>query len=265
MRIVGKGSDYYDSALGHGFDPNLCYVRKPVTTEDAYDHPLYHKLMSKKSAERDMIYNTNKVRYEHFPSTARRIELKRGNYREINVDPGFIGFCGKVYPFFCVSTERKAYVHHNDKMERTFHYDSDSLIARCKELGFTIQEDGTAKRGSSYWYHSSKLTRRSMDEFLEVIENVDDFFHEIGNPVFAMYAFDNDRQNFEFLENPILKSFQFYKKFDAYTAFQELSMYIGGVLGAAHPPMLEISDKDMAIKKGFGHKYAFRKEPKDMK
>lgn len=57
-----------------------------------------------------------------------------------------------------------------------------------------------------------------------------------------------------------LKEFGFMKVMDPYTIYQELSMYVGGLAFPGNPTV-KISDKDMAVKKGFGHKYAFRKEP----
>ena len=59
----------------------------------------------------------------------------------------------------------------------------------------------------------------------------------------------------------ILKHYDFVKMVDPYTAYQEMEMYLSGVFGGNYPECVEISDEQMKIKKGFGHKYAFKKEP----
>lgn len=61
--------------------------------------------------------------------------------------------------------------------------------------------------------------------------------------------------------NPVLKEIEFYKKIDSFTAFQELSMFISGIMGGKSPCMIEISNDDKIAKHGFD-KYSFRKEKK---
>jgi hypothetical protein len=45
-------------------------------------------------------------------------------------------------------------------------------------------------------------------------------------------------------------------------AFQEIQMFISGVLGIDENPTVEVSDKDKIISRGFDYKWSFRKEPK---
>lgn len=63
------------------------------------------------------------------------------------------------------------------------------------------------------------------------------------------------------IRNPRLDDYDVKTICDPYTAFQEIYQYISGVLGGRFPETVEINDKELAKKKGFGHKYAFRKEP----
>lgn len=62
-------------------------------------------------------------------------------------------------------------------------------------------------------------------------------------------------------KNPKLGDFEFYKIKSPFEAYQELDMYISGVLGGKSPKLEEISDESMKLKKGFDHKYSFKKEP----
>ena len=48
-------------------------------------------------------------------------------------------------------------------------------------------------------------------------------------------------------------------------AFQEIEMYISGVLGINNKPTVEISDKNKIVGRGFDLKYSFRKDPEKKK
>jgi hypothetical protein len=56
-----------------------------------------------------------------------------------------------------------------------------------------------------------------------------------------------------------LRPFEFQRIVDPYTAFQELSMYIGGILGNLNPKVPDVSNEDLIVAKGFD-KWSFRKE-----
>lgn len=61
------------------------------------------------------------------------------------------------------------------------------------------------------------------------------------------------------IENSNLKSLEFYKVLDPYTAFQEISMWVGGVLTNNPPEMVEIKDERVILAKhGMDHT-SFRK------
>jgi hypothetical protein len=61
------------------------------------------------------------------------------------------------------------------------------------------------------------------------------------------------------IENSNLKNHQFYKVLDPYTAFQEISMWVGGVLTNNPPKMVEITDERVIlVKHGMDHT-SFRK------
>lgn len=58
-----------------------------------------------------------------------------------------------------------------------------------------------------------------------------------------------------------LADIEFYRVIDAYTMFQELEMYIGGVLPRPGAMTATIADKDRIVQHGFD-KWSFRKPPK---
>jgi hypothetical protein len=62
--------------------------------------------------------------------------------------------------------------------------------------------------------------------------------------------------------NPKLEDLEFFRAVEPYTAFQEIEMYLSGILGKEAPNLVEISDKSKILKHGHDPKYSFRKMPK---
>ena len=60
--------------------------------------------------------------------------------------------------------------------------------------------------------------------------------------------------------NPRLKRFEFYKVFDSYGAFQEIHMFLSGVLGNTEKKTVGVSDIHRLEAHGFDRKTSFRKE-----
>ena len=56
-----------------------------------------------------------------------------------------------------------------------------------------------------------------------------------------------------------LKDYEFYQRVDAWSAMQEISMWVSGVLPSSARPMVQIADKDKIAKHGFD-KWSFRKK-----
>ena len=65
----------------------------------------------------------------------------------------------------------------------------------------------------------------------------------------------------KFFINPLLKDYQFYKVYDAVQTFQEIQMFISGVLGNKEKEIIEVADKYKITQHGFDKKWSFRKEP----
>ena len=91
-----------------------------------------------------------------------------------------------------------------------------------------------------------------LDDIIKYIDNVDpiDVFRELNSPIFVLNFGNWGYQRFsipkiskEFIVNPILKEYEFYKVFDSFMAFQEISMFLGGVLGSGEKDIIEIDDK----------------------
>lgn len=144
-----------------------------------------------------------------------------------------IGFCGKLYPLL--------------QTKNALIYD--------KKVALEII-------GKSGYY------RRDIDAcFSEDLKNpaLLKIFVDKHTPVFIYgdcldgnYKAGNSRQ---LIVNPKLKDWGFQSVKDPVTAFQDIYMYISGVLGIDAPEMVKISDKEMAKKRGHDGKFSFRKPP----
>jgi hypothetical protein len=228
LRIIDKRKDYYDIGMGLGHDDNIVYVREP----------------------KDIVLN---------PQNPRRY-IKR-------FDTIFVGFCGKIYPAIVVYSDK--YDTKNDIIKGVCYTieEVDKFIhANFDKKDIESYENSTYK--GSLWSKSINLnwSRNSLIRDFERMKERTHFakighyqklFIEYNTPIWVI-----DYPNNEIHINCLLKPWEFYKIFDAYTAFQEISMYVGGVLLAPVNPVPNIPDDTMRDIKGFD-KWSFRKEPSE--
>jgi len=105
-----------------------------------------------------------------------------------------------------------------------------------------------------YWSH------KLIDD-INYISSYDpiNIFREINAPIFVYDTMNGN--NATFIVNALLKKYEFYKVIDAFTAFNEIQMFIGGVLGTGENDIIVIDDKYKIKKHGFD-KWSFRREAK---
>lgn len=220
MLIISKEHDYYDPVASLGIDKQCPYKRKTEVTKFSYDG----KMPSPPSTDR---YSSKKHHY-HF-------------YYHV------MGFCGTFYPFITVKkldpTTKKV-------LETLYFYDESKI------LEYVNQEKIQYRQYVSFWSRialsfsttdglSKFFNPKTWSPFLH-------YFQEKKVPIFLM-------EPNTITLNPLLRQYEFQKIKDPYTAFQDLYMFISGVLGVESRPMIEISDKDKAAAKGHDGKYSFRK------
>lgn len=262
MRIISEIKDYYDSTQLYGQSDN-CWVRDldlvnledfkfPVDIRETYYWASYEQ--KNRPFPREMI---------------------------------LIGFCGKIYPVLHLKDERSGQEKYCYSEEECFNfletYGNEGDILRY------LQKDAYSKRysrkfGSKYFYHY--FHKPSIKMYFEYnYSEFEKFFIEHKCPIFIIKNINEYETNYfgrkdvsrEFMifhgrKNKIgkykkldksldysLKSFEFYKKFDPYIVFQEIEMYLSGVLGFNNPEIPEVSDIDMVEAKGFDKKTSFRK------
>lgn len=219
MRIISEYRDYYDCIQAHGQDQSLLYLRK-----------------------------SKEVKFENgeWPF----VSVDRWWFWSTDVTCHVIGFCGKVYPMleFCTMTDPY-------KAVKCFNIDEvDAFI----EANSTSAQKRYYREKSSW--RSRGINRRIFmgffDECNKKQDSYMDYFTEKRCPVFvATYR----RCWGTITYNAQLKPLDFVRIFDPYTAFQEISMFMGG-MAMPEKEMPIIPDELKIYSRGF-NKWSFRRRP----
>ena len=241
MYIISKKKDYYDGVVGTmGIDKEIVYERKEKIIEDSKQFP---KEFAKPNDIRDFFRKTN-----HFSNLKFYSPKEKSKYEQLHFI--ILVFCCKLYTIFKLNKKRKKRLPNkiwDASFTTNFIYDSDKIKEHLE-----IQHWG-----------------RNLNDDINYIENYDalHIFREYKTPVF-IYDSNYNRINLrdyktddKFIINPLLKKYEFYKVFDSFTAFQEIQMFISGVLEINKKETVEISDKDKIEQHGYDKKWSFRKEP----
>jgi hypothetical protein len=242
MRLIIKYKDYYDTAKGYGIDETIIYDRK---THILNNHP------------------------KASMSLPTRMSLIFGNDTFTKpIVPYILGFCGKTYVVFGHNMMSDSIIGPERVPGLMWQYSSD-----LEKDGYNIFIGGDEL--FEYYENHPKVGERSRrdfkrwgekeyKQFIADWDNKDniDLFREFNTPVFAIchdrHTYQATRQ--QVVINPVLSILQWYRKFDAYQAFQEISMFLSGVLGNIEKETSNMSDLDKIASHGFDTKTSFRKD-----
>lgn len=220
MRIIAKEQDYYDCVQAHGQDRTLVYIRQPEEEE----------------IERGKW---------PFPSMY-------AWFSNHGIDQYIIGFCGKIYPMLELST-------FGAKSQKCFNID---------DVNAFVNKNMKAKQKRLYrgqrqrWWHGIGNRRIDFLKFFEECREKQDsyakLFADKRCPVFvARYSQWVSGSTITY--NSMLRPYDFVRMFDPYSAFQEISMFMGA-MAMPEKEMPIISDELKAHSRGF-NKWSFRRPP----
>lgn len=234
MRIISKFKDYYDSASAYGIDMECPYVR------------------------------------EEKVATFTREQAHKKNMLQFRGDSGLklavIGFCGKLYPVaqYKYTEKQESYPFFKEKYLNFYSVEElrenlpDDLVHKISERG------GLFYRGESSFFYNNNWPSLEMF-FKHSFTQLQDYFINEHCPVFIYTSEDNRYEGLmELRVNSSLKNFGFFKQKDPASAFQEIYMYLAGVLGNQEKETINVSDKVRIQQHGFD-KYSFRKLPQEKK
>ena len=231
MYIKSKFQDYYDCGIAYGVDPKIRYNRKHT-----------HEIIKNNDLPdiEEESYDYSRPRWSWRISKAS--SAKVGDL--IDVYSGYLWFCGKSYRFVELHTMTKRYFETDS---RYYMKPKITTVWRAEDVPSSIMDQ--------LWFYGRKEPAKF------VIEN---------NPI------ESDKINLHFKSpivkltykrgvhvdvNPCLKDIGFSVVIDPYTAFQEISMYLVGVLGDWEDPDLnpEPDGKQKMINHGMDPVQGFRR------
>lgn len=239
MYIISKHKDYYDGVVGTmGIDKTIVYERTPIIEEDPFKFPKPFTAIS----------SWNRRDRTPFRSIKSGYPIKRDSMYN-GSSPFIVGFCGKLYIGwkFYREIDIKQGILSYPELITSITYDVEFIKRHVEK---------------SNWH--GKL----LDD-ITYISNYKpmELFRQLNVPIF-IYDSDYDRKflgtytrkgNEVFITNPSLKDYEFYKVQDSFAAFQEIQMFMGGVLGAGEKEIVEIEDKYKISQHGFDNK-SFRRD-----
>lgn len=235
MLILTKKKDYYDGVAGTtGIDKTIVYEREEdeLTEKEVPIFFAHNSHSWQKNKDSEFI----NFRYHHLKKEFQKIYPKMNYF--------IIGFCGKLYVGWKLYHEKS--LRYSNELITEITYDENLMLSMINE--------NTGWRGN----FSDNLNR---------IKNYNalDIFRKYHTPIFVFDAnynvlgINKNYSNPKFFINHTLKEYEFYKVFDAFQAFQEIQMFISGVLGSNEKNIVEVEDKYKITQHGFD-KWSFRKE-----
>lgn len=251
MLIVSKFHDYYDSAMGFGVDKALVYTRSQETG------------------------GIVRLPRAHFGPHEERHRKTNGEQIYIKSEIVPLVFCGEVFYRHVALVKVSFGERYFPDRHFTHHSKKGLLSAIYKEYGLSEKTDDKPRWMGSRWeLKDDGIT------FEEALANQDLIALSIreGTPVFLLRNLKHGEKDpfargieigprdvtFVVEKNPSLKELGFFQVKDPYQAFQDIAMFLGGVMGVGDRPMVQLSDKEVHQKHGFD-KMSFRKAPETTK
>ena len=247
MRIIG-GHDYYDSALAYGRDDDVIFVREPKIVPDK-ECPLFKGYPHAIIKGRSYWGSNNKFQVK-----------ENGQLVTLELHTINCYVAGKHYGAIKVKKEL-------DSKHREIFWNYDAFVNWLSSLGKEVA--GPAKKYKWEKDTPEKDAFTSLKAFLTPMPaTLEQLAWLVNNRVVTATWYDNYIRNYvpdlEWRCNSTekgyaLKDIEFARAVDPFTLFQEISMFVGGVLPRNANPMVEIVDQVIKAEKHGFDKWSFRR------
>jgi hypothetical protein len=256
MKIISKFKDYYDGVQSLGMDTQVIYFRA-ADTIDIPDPELFAAIFNKH------------LEYGGHLDMRSNACHRYGNVHIIKV---LLGFCGILYECYTVIEFTDL-----DKLTQLHFHVKDDLLEylHSKSSDFFLDD---------LRYYAPRAQReRKKIKWQDAIPELglpdtkatcDNLFHALQQPIFLYPAYIYNAefwktsgwsrmikklQGKDLVINPRLHDLNFQKVKDAYQCYQELDMYLSGVLGKKENHIDTRTNIEKVRSHGFDEKYGFRK------
>ena len=246
MRII-YGRDYYDSAMAYGHDTYVTFVRE---RNHFCDDKFVGQGQNYPPVLDLRLHSSNPQDSWRYSFADRPFQIVEGKDR-ISVSLHFaqVIICGKRYRGICLyrfATNEYEYIWNKSDISRWF------------------EKYGLTPRVYSWSIKDPERHANTLLEQYFAVENVkkESLAWLIENKITVLtYLSKLDKLKWR-INGDNLKDLQFYKAVDPYTLFQEIEMWLGGVLPGAGNPMVQITDDSIKVAKHGFDKFSFRKQGK---
>lgn len=235
MIIVSRFHDYYDIGRSFGYDPqDVRYVRERKS--------IYDQVSKWRETIRGVPHSRN---FEH-----------RRNGVRIEIYPFRVLFCGKFYNGTQVI---ESWWTHNKLLGSVY----SSLHTYWYSYAAFYQYFLKYPKINWHDIDGYRWDRVRYSEFLKPVPESEYLRKKcIDEGVTILYYQPSHKdENERFVLNRELKNLDFQRIMPPYQAYQEIDMWVSGVLPQPDRPMLTVSDEVKIHKRGFD-KWSFRKEGK---
>jgi hypothetical protein len=248
MRII-EGRDYYDNALAYGQDTSVIFIRSrtDLRTNDDFKHtPI--------SVNNTVGVSVVPIGSDH-NRTWRYDNRFSVNHREYTINNMVVYLCGKLYRGlvvreYCLSSMFNTYIdtHH-------FFWDQVTFEEWLRKKGLEpLRGKSTSWRPIwpiEYYFERGEVTKAVLDYLIE---------NKITILTFADLNEYTTNKKWWTVNGDNLKNLHFFSVMDSFTTFQEISMWVGGVLPHPGNPIVTITDDKVKVHKHGFNKLSFRKE-----
>jgi hypothetical protein len=229
MRIIG-GRDYYDNAMMYGQDTSIVFIRPKDSFVELESIKNYYNLFKFSSQDFSEI-------------KGRKVTLDL--FEAIPID---IYLCGIRYTGIKLTTQDR----YSYKQEFHYFYTKEKFEAFIEDLGYEEKKYrwrvGSIKNSTDYFNQSGS-------------KNLQDYMIENRITIMTLNRIRRQYDNiFNFrIDGDDLKDFQFFKKMNSFDCYQEIAMWIGGVLPQNPNATVDITDNVIKLHKHGFDKYSFKK------
>lgn len=228
MLITSDFHDYYDRAAVHGVDKTVVYRRKLELITTAPDSHVGLRGRIDKRFYRVPLPNSK---------------------TEYGISEHVVGYCGTLYPLLRI-TEKAAEPAGAVLMLAYTPEDFEAWIATLPPMN------------PRAWNYPLAFERPYRQRFFTTdFSRLKALFDKHRVPLFLYTRRFGHEDHGDLTLNPNLRELDFQRHKSAPAAFQDIFMYLSGVLGAPETPTLQLSDEMIQAKHGLDGKYSFKKPP----